>query len=230
MNAGAKHFISPQFMAANVIEVDLPMALIESFSDVLPEVARLPCETADVRLSNGLQLHAMRPGTKWHSDILWISQNDAASYAYFREIFDQSGLAERVAPHVDHDRSIVLYSGFFVSRSQCHQPNFHADWLEGNNDAFTLLAPLTDNFGDMGLLYRDLHGGIAEYDYQLGKGIVFGDHFVHSTKPGLSQEPAILLCFNFGTDRMDNWPKIAQTTATQSKFYCQPDGTFVRTE
>jgi hypothetical protein len=32
--------------------------------------------------------------------------------------------------------------------------------------------------------------------------LIFGDGFLHATKPGQSDEPVVLLSFTFGTDKM----------------------------
>ena len=56
---------------------------------------------------------------------------------------------------------------------------------------------------------------------------MFGEHFTHSTAAGRSDKPAVLLAFQFGTDRMERWGHMV-ASAYQGGFYCQPDGTFVR--
>jgi hypothetical protein len=77
------------------------------------------------------------------------------------------------------------------------------------------------------MLYKKLNGTIAEYDYTIGEALIFGDHFIHSTKPGASDEPVVLLSFTFGTDKMEHWDKILHTAGYQSNLIRQPDGEFV---
>ena len=60
----------------------------------------------------------------------------------------------------------------------------------------------------------------------MGEAIIFGDNFSHSTKPGRSTKPVILLSFTFGTDKMEHWEKIFRTAGYQSKLVCRPDGEF----
>jgi len=36
----------------------------------------------------------------------------------------------------------------------------------------------------------------------------------------------VLLCFNFGTDKMEHWPSIERTAARQGLLICRPDGAF----
>ena len=58
---------------------------------------------------------------------------------------------------------------------------------------------------------------------------MFGDNFAHSTKPGRSDEPVVLLCFQFGTDKMEHWPEINAQLNTQATLLRLPDGTLART-
>ncbi|CAN5171432.1 hypothetical protein BH11PSE2_BH11PSE2_16090 [soil metagenome] len=229
MRTGPKQFINPQMRAPNVLEVDIPPGLIDSLKDVVRQVQAIRIKSGDVVLDGGLTLHVTGP-EGWDSDIRWISQADEAGYGFFEPLFRQSGVTDAVAEFIDYDRQIRLYSGFFVSRSLCSKPRFHADWVKGDNDAFTLIAPLTENCAGMGLVYRDITGREVDYPYRLGKGIVFGDHFVHATQAGRTSEPAVLLSFSFGTDRMENWPAISHTAAHQGICHRRPDGVFVRTE
>lgn len=74
---------------------------------------------------------------------------------------------------------------------------------------------------------------MRRHDYQLGRALVFGGGFMHSTEPGRAagDEPHAYLCFTFGTDRLEHWPLIAQTIdGDQSRMLCRPDGTFVLTQ
>jgi hypothetical protein len=39
--------------------------------------------------------------------------------------------------HIDFNNRIIMYSGFFVVRSECQTPNFHHDWVaDCNNNGF----------------------------------------------------------------------------------------------
>jgi hypothetical protein len=69
---------------------------------------------------------------------------------------------------------------------------------------------------------------VGDYDYKPGEAVAFGDNFEHSTKPGQSAGPVALLCFEFGTDRMNHWPNIYRTVGKQVTHIRQPDGKFVR--
>lgn len=135
-------------------------------------------------------------------------------------------MARHVEPYLDLERSVRLYNAQFVIRRVCTAPNFHLDWRDTNNEAFTLMTPLTPNAGGFGMLYRKTDGSIGEYEYKFGEALIFGDDFSHSTKPGIAQDPVALLCFNFGTDKMKQWPKIERTVARQCLLTCRPDGSF----
>jgi hypothetical protein len=220
-----KHFINRDLLAPNVLEVDIDPELPAALAPVIRQLQNSDVGEGLVDIGEGIQLHAQRP--QWQSDILWVSQRDRAGYDYFEVIFNALGIAQAVSDRIAHDSRIVMYSGFFVTRRACSEADLHCDWLGGNNDAFTLIAPLTENCGELGLAYRTLRNEVAHYDYRLGKGLIFGDHFLHSTAPGEASGTTVLLSITFGTDRMDNWANIARSAAKQGIFHCQPDGQFI---
>jgi hypothetical protein len=225
MRKSPTHFINREFIAPNVLEIDVDRGVLADLSAVSSLLQARAQVAGMVELENGLQLHASHPD--WQSDVLWVSQADRAGYDYFEDIFRRLRIAESVAEKIAYDREIVLYSGFFVTRSFCDRPDFHYDWTHANNDAFTFLGPVSDNCGELGLLYKNLRGQESCYDYTPGKGLVFGDFFFHSTAPGRARGVTVLLSFTFGTDRMDNWLEISRTAAAQGVFYRRPDGQFV---
>lgn len=114
-----------------------------------------------------------------------------------------------------------------MTRSTCDQPDFHVDWIDTKLQAHTMLAPVAEAPPGFGLLYQGLDGSIAHYDYRLGKPLLFGDGFLHSTQPGHSPSPVALLSFTFGTDKMEYWPKIAATAAGHGNLVRRPDGSFM---
>ena len=72
----------------------------------------------------------------------------------------------------------------------------------------------------------------ARYEYRMGKGIIFGASFAHSTEPGSAHEQDGLhayLCFTFGTDRPKHWPGVAESIGGQSRVVGAMDGSLVRT-
>ena len=225
MNGSSKHFINREFLAPNVLEIDVDVGIIESLSGVSHLLQQHGNFEGMVDIGNGVRLHCEHPD--WKSDIFWLSQADRAGYDYFEDLFRRLGVAEAVAAKIAGDREIVLYSGFFVTRGDCREPDFHCDWIGANNDAFTFIGPVSDNCGELGLTYMTMRNQPENYRYQPGKGLVFGDFFRHSTAAGESKARTVFLSFTFGTDKMENWPKIAATAAKQGMFYRQPDGKFV---
>jgi hypothetical protein len=205
-----RHFISKELGALNAMTIPVDASIVAEFS----HPANLPGKISTIS-----------PG--WDSDISWISAADEEAFAIFQSAFDRLGVAGRTAEYLDLDREVRLYAGFLIMRSCCNAPYFHVDWQQTNNEAFTFITPVTPNASDWGLLYHRVRGDTGEYRYKTGEGIVFGDKFVHSTKPGQSDEPVILLCFEFGTDKMVHWPKIYPTVGYQVSHIRQPDGQFV---
>jgi hypothetical protein len=210
-----KHFLSRDMLAVNVITFPVDATVIAEFADP----SRLP----------GRLISVAPKRDKWHSDIEWISPDDEEGFAFFESAFQRLGIPQQAAPYLDLDREVRLYFGFLVTRSRCTEPYFHCDWRGENNEAFTFMSPVTANTTGFGLLYKKLTGETAEYEYRSGEAIMFGDNFEHSTKPGISEKPAVLLSFEFGTDRMEHWPGIYDRLRKQATLLRQPDGRFVRT-
>ena len=208
-----KHFLNDKLLAPNVLTVGVDHRIVREFLPLAH--AALPTDDHS----------ASRP--HWNSDIRWVAPTSVEAFETFESAFRRLAIAEHVAPFLDLESQVRVYAGFLVVRSDCAEPNFHLDWEKTNNEAFTLITPVTDHGAGFGLLYRKLNGEVGEYDYKPGEAIIFGDHFVHSTKPGRSDEPVVLLSFTFGTDKMEHWDKIAKTAAYQSKLVRRPDGEFV---
>lgn len=228
MASTAKHWIDPTFLAPNVVEVDVEPVLMEGLQPFVEEIQAGPLAPGDVTLQGLRFFH--RTKRKWRSDVGWISAADERCYALFEDLFDRMGLAEKLAPRLNCDREVRLYSGFFVTRSHCTETDFHVDWLDGDNRGFTFLGAVSNNAGEIPMNYLTVRKEVREYRYPPGKGVVFGDRFLHSTGPGQTKLPTVLLCFNFGTDRMEDWGPLERTCASQSRLYRRPDGVFVEHE
>lgn len=163
---------------------------------------------------------------RWNSDIRWIGPRSPEGYRLFESAFHRLGIARHVEPMLDLDHEPRMYAGFLVTRRRCRHPDFHVDWRDTGGQAFTLMTPASGNAPGFGLLYRDDSGAVREYDYAPGEAIFFTDDFMHSTKPGSSDRPVVLLCFTFGSDRMTYWDRIRATSGSQSALTCRPDGQF----
>jgi hypothetical protein len=215
-----RHFFSPELRVFNGMTAPIDPVIVRGFEPL----CRGDLDPDDYAV--------IRPRNRdtWHSDIRWISAARPETFRKFEAVFEASGIPELMAPYLDIDREVRLYAGFLVVRSLCAEPYFHVDWKQLNNEAFTLLTPITANAGDFGLLYKTFDGAEAEYRYKSGEAIVFGDHFRHSTKPGRSSEPVAILCFEFGSDRMEHWDKVFDSMGTQTRLFRKPDGEFLRTD
>ena len=227
MERKAKHWIDPTLRAVNVREVSISSDILAALAPLVPELQAIDPAARSVQLSSGLDLAVTRP-KHWASDIAWISQATVQGFAFFDSLFAQLGLADAMAPHIACDVAPVLYSGFFVTRSRSDGPSYHHDWIDGDNQGFTLIAPLSANCAELGLIYADIRGEERRYAYQPGKGVVFGDRFLHSTALGQTAEPTVLLSLTFGTDRMDRWDRLSATAGQQGMLHRRPDGVFVR--
>lgn len=196
-----------------------PFPLDETLVDQFLPLARKPTRPGFTSVS-----------PKWGSDVRWVSAADPETFALFEAAFRQLNIAERMAGRIRIDREVRLFCGSLVLRSECDSPHFHCDWRKLDNQAFTLLTPVTNNTQGFGLLYRDARGEVRDYEYKRGEGILFGDWFSHSTKPGRSERPVALLCFEFGSDLMEDWPKVLGEMQTRARLLRRSDGEFVRTD
>ena len=161
---------------------------------------------------------------KWNSDLVWLSAANAQQFDLFEQAFEALGVADHVRDRLDLAERPHLYSGFLLRRSRCELPDFHTDWRQCDGQAFTFITAVSDARDGFGLLYRDADGRIASYDYRPDQGIMFGDDFSHSTRPGVSEQPVTLLCFEFGSDKMRYWKQIYSCIAGQSVLVKRPDG------
>jgi hypothetical protein len=207
-----KHFLNKELLAANMMTVSVDPAIVAEFG----------------RNDDWHGFESVFP--KWKSDIEWLSPATTEMHAIFESAFQRLGIADYVREYLDIEREVRLYAGFLVIRSECSEASFHVDWLNTGNEAFTLLTPVSANAEGFGLLYKKLTGDLGEYDYKIGEAIVFGDNFHHSTKPGRSEKPVVLLCFEFGTDKMEHWDKIYATIGKQAGMLRKPNGEFMRTD
>ena len=208
-----KHFLNNEMLAPNVKTIPMDLAIVQEFADP----TRLPGRVIGVSPKG------------WNSDIEWISADNAEAFLFFENAFRRLGIPEQAAPYLDLEREARLFAGFLVVRSRCTETYFHTDWRKLNNEAFTVLTPIGDNASDFGLLYDKMTGEVGEYSYHQGEAIMFGDNFHHSTKPGMSEEPVALLCFQFGTDKMKHWPAINAQLNVQATLLKRPDGVLTKT-
>lgn len=221
-----KHFINKELKAPNVLEIDVNAEIVNEFASVAKCLLGIaPWRSLEWPLTEK-DFFSCRP--KWDSDIEWISVDTPTAYEFFLSRFNRLEIGNQLAPYIDFEKELVVYSAFIVTRSVCEELNFHADWLGANNDAFTMLTPISDNAARFGLLYKNMFGAIEEYDYKTGKALVFGDHFIHSSRMDRFDTPLALLSYTFGTDKMSRWEAISKTAAKQSDLFRQPDGQFIR--
>ena len=160
----------------------------------------------------------------WGGDMEWISANNMNTYNLFLKAFKSLGIDKIFQDIIEYENQLRLYAGFFVKRSSSKK-NFHLDWKGSlKNNAFTLLTPIYQEEDALHLLYNDISGEECKYKYEIGKGIIFGSHFKHSTEAGKSSSASILLCFQFGTDLPEYNQGIYAAMGTQTPFMILPDG------
>jgi len=164
--------------------------------------------------------------------------------------FDGTGRFIGSSPHkplditkIDHKEQINIYSVFFVVRSESHGHNWHVDWMAdlpigesetekyersvrgpgGNVNAFSLMAPIQERQEDtIDLMYKDVDGKEQVYKYQMGRSVVFGEEFWHSTAKGKCSNYEAFLCFAFGSDKEEYQEINLQTIGGQAAHLMHP--------
>ncbi len=221
-----KFFLNKKFNAKNVTEIQIN---IEKFKELeIIKKSYIWNTNKDIFPSD--KFTSIKPN--WGGDMEWISSNNMNTYNLFLKGFHSLGLDKffRDRDIIECQNQLRLYAGFFLKRSSSKK-NFHYDWKGTlKNNAFTLLTPLYQEEDALHLLYKDLSGKECKYKYEIGKGIIFGSDFFHSTEAGTSSSSSILLCFQFGTDLAEYNRGIQDAMGTQTPFMILPDGRCVKHE
>lgn len=156
--------------------------------------------------------------------LLWLSNNDAETYAVFRRFFDSLGIESEVRKLVDYRQRIVLYCGFLVIGDRAPAPQWHCDYAPEAN-AFTLITPLFELDPGHGHLLYKLGNETQRYQYKPGEAIFFGHKTSHTTEPYQpSAKKRILVSMTFGTDKLEYWPQLRETLDTQAPYFVLPCG------
>jgi len=219
-------FFNKKFNANNVFEVDMNIEKLKK----LEIIKKSYIWNTNKDIFPAEEFESRKP--KWGGDMEWISSNNMNTYNLFLEGFQSLGLDKlfRDKGFIECQNQLRLYAGFFLKRSSSKK-NFHKDWAGLlKNNAFTLLTPLYQEEDALHLLYKDLSGKECKYKYEIGKGILFGSDFCHSTEAGTSSSSSILLCFQFGTDLAEYNRGVYDAMGSQTPFMILPDGRGVKKE
>ena len=211
-----RHWINSELGAVNVMTIPVDQGIVDEFA----QLANAPLDRTG--------FVCVKP--PWNSDVRWISAANEETFQIFQSAFDRLNIAEVMAPYLDIEREVRLFAGFLIVRTECTEPSFHVDWKDSNNEGFNINIPITDNTEGFGIIYKKVNGRIGEYSYKRGEGLILGEHFTHSTAPGQSEQPVVLLSFAFGTHKMEHWDKLHQTIGYQTLLVRCPDGQFSRNE
>ena len=121
---------------------------------------------------------------------------------------------------IEYDSDIVVYSIFFVCRSNITQYSLHKDFSGTDANAFNLIFSLKDL--DIGLMYKDTKKKLQLYDYKKSKGIAITDDFIHTTAKGVTLQSEVLFSITLGTDKARYWQNISHYANTQGHFVYHP--------
>ena len=228
---GSTKFINSKLNARNVLEVPILSSTIDKLTNyyktyIKPNLRNEDCDGL-IQGADGHEFYCDSPS--WKSDIRWISVNNLDTYHHFLSYFETMGLNDIFKKVIDVDSKIIVYSIFFVVRSKISEHYWHVDFETGTNvNAFTLLTPLQDR-NQINLAYYDINDNLNRYEYKKNIGIVFGENFLHSTDIAFQDDPEVVFCFSFGTDKIRDWKYIKQTAASQGEHYMHPFHGFLKT-
>lgn len=157
--------------------------------------------------------------------LLWVSCNHQRTYEVFQRFYNRLGVDQELLRLIDHRDHSVLSCGFFVIGNRAPQPVWHVDY-EPDANCYSVLTPLFELTPQQGhLWYRSEQDEIETYAYKLGEAVAFGDHFWHATEP--YEAPGsmrVVISMQVSTDKMEHWPQLKKTIATQSFFLMLPCG------
>ncbi|ARN73236.1 hypothetical protein [Oceanicoccus sagamiensis] len=183
--------------------------------------------------SGGQQIHTpmKRADNKFYmmsygkAPLLWVSNNDKETYDIFKRYLDSLDIINEAKEHIDYDKDLVMYSGFFVIGDHMPIESWHVDYDQGAN-AFTLITPLFELEKNHGMLsYKDKFMINQRYSYRSDEGVFFGDGFQHMTEPyPKGDTKRVMVSLTFGTDKLKYWDILAKTIGTQSKYFILPCG------
>ncbi len=179
--------------------------------------------------ASGIGLYSLRAG--WNGDLRWISSANVAAFEFFDRYFHELNVVQQAQSQLGDLGELIMYSGFFVVRSDMTEPYYHVDYSDGvGMNAMTLMTPIAATGEKGNLLYTDLSGSERVYRYVPGKAVAFGADFWHSTEPFDSSTPYRFLCFTFGVRERRLWEMIAETVAHQGLMYRHPELGLVHVE
>ena len=186
-------------------------------------------EGTKVSEKSGIGLYSLWP--QWNGDLCWISAGNESAVDFFQGCFDRLQIAKRTQELLGDHGELMMYSGFFVVRSESHETYYHVDYSkEVGLNAMTLMTPVFETGESGNLLYHDTDSVEQTHRYQTGRAVCFGGDFYHSTEPFKSDKQYVFLCFTFGVRDINKWDSIAETVTGQGLFYCHPVNGLTRTE
>ena len=228
---GDTKFINSKINGRNVLEIPISANISNDLFEYYETYVEpfISDEDCNGRLDgvSGHEVFCMPP-KGWKSDIKWFSVDSISSYEHLIHFFDAMRLRDIFTSIIDVDHNIIVYSMFFVRRSEIPRHYWHVDFMNTTNtNGFTLLTPLQKR-NKIKLAYKDLNGDIQHYKYKKNVGIVFGENFRHATDITRRVEDVeVLFCFTFGTDKMRDWSIIKTTVASQGSHYMHPRNGFI---
>jgi hypothetical protein len=235
-----KHYFNKGMNAHNIIEVDVPIHVIDNIRrDYEKDIA--PYWHTNQSTKDFCLVSPYAPGVEtWgtfvdevRSDIRWYSVNNKPTYQrYLQQHIHKLGLLDRIREldWIPSDEDLTVFSIFFIPRSYSKRYEFHVDWAEQvGTQVVTFLLPLSSNF-NIGMAYQDNDDDIRIYNYTLGKAIGVAGGMMHSTGVGQSETQDVLLCVYVGGKNSNIWKYAQDNISDELEHYQHPFKGFIRNE
>jgi hypothetical protein len=230
MNTYPEQRINRDLNAPNVIELSVDhSAVAQSYEEVKDILGVGFFDGIRISGSTGIGLYSL--SSDWNGDLRWVSSGNLKGFAFFEKHFGNLKVEEKTKIVLGDCGDLIMYSGFFVIRSQMAAPHYHHDYSIGvGMNALTLMTPVSPIGAQGHLLYEDLDGEERVYEYSPGMAISFGGDFHHSTQPFHTDAPYCFLCFTYGVRDSEQWDLISETVTEQGIIYRHPELGIVETD
>ena len=122
MEAWKKHWLSRDFLAPNVMEIDIDNDVFASAFDLVPEIQQVEAGPEAITLASGLHFNVLSMSSTWSSDMLWIAQDDIRTYEFFEKLFRASGISRHVADRIDFEGFLRLTRAYLSPEADVKRP------------------------------------------------------------------------------------------------------------
>ena len=130
MNAYPEQRINRDLNAPNVIELPVDhSAVAQSYEEVKDILGVGLFDGIRISGTTGIGLYSL--SSDWNGDLRWVSSGNRKGFAFFEKYFVKLKVEEKTKDELGDCGDLIMYSGFFVIRSQMAAPHYHNDYSIG---------------------------------------------------------------------------------------------------